>query len=90
IKKRDYQDISFTLANSWQELRLLNLETTKSLQDYLPVDRLNKEDEQKKDDRQFKLRLRFPMGPGSHDPEDASTSDQFKEQLIDNLFNIGS
>ena len=90
IKKRDYQNVSFTLANSWQELRLLNLTTTKSLQDFLPVDRLNKEDEQKKDDRQFNLRLRFPAGPGSRDPEDTSTSDQFKEQLIDNLFNIGS
>ena len=89
IKKRDYQDVSFTLANSWQELRLLDLKTTKSLQDYLPVERLNKEDQQK-DDRQFKLHLKFPTGPGSHDPEDASTSDQFKEQLIDNLFNIGS
>ena len=89
IKKRDYQDVSFTLANSWQELRLLDLKTTKSLQDYLPVERLNRE-EQQKDERQFKLHLRFPTGPGSHDPEDASTSDQFKEQLIDNLFNIGS
>ena len=89
IRKRDYQDVSFTLANSWQELRLLDLKTTKSLQDYLPVERLNKE-EQQKDDRQFNLHLRFPTGPGSRDPEDASTSDQFKEQLIDNLFNIGS
>ncbi|MCR4817583.1 MAG: hypothetical protein K5841_01340 [Fretibacterium sp.] len=89
VKKRDYQNISFTLANSWQNLRLLDLKSTKSLQDYLPLDRLNKE-EQKKDEKQFKLHLRFPMGPGSNDPEDVSAGDQFKEQLIDNLFNIGS
>ncbi|MCR5346227.1 MAG: hypothetical protein K6E38_00445 [Fretibacterium sp.] len=89
IKKRDYQDVSFTLANSWQELRLLDLKTTKSIQDFLPIERLNRE-EQQKDSKQFKLRLRIPTGPGSQDPEDTSTGDQFKEQLIDNLFSIGS
>ncbi|MBR1672155.1 MAG: hypothetical protein IJ702_04450 [Fretibacterium sp.] len=90
VKKRDYQDVSFTLANSWQELRLLNLKTTKSIQDILPIEQLNKSEEQQKDDKQFKLHLKFPAGPGSRNPEDTSTEDQFKEQLIDNLFNIGS
>ena len=43
----------------------------------------------KKDDKQFKLHLKFPTGHGSDDNEELSTSDQFKEQLIDNLFRLG-
>ena len=89
LKSRDYQNVSFTLANSWQELRLLNLKITKPIQDFLPVTQLNKNEEQQKDDKQFKLKLKFPTGPGSGNPEDVSTEDQFKEQLIDNLFRIG-
>ena len=88
LKRRDYQNVSFTLANSWNELRLLNLKITKPIQDFLPVDILNKSEGQQKDDKQFKLNLKFPTGRGSDNPEDVSTSDQFKEQLIDNLFRL--
>ena len=51
VKSRDFQDVSFTLANSWQELRLLDLKIDKPIQDFLPIEVLNKEDQQKKDDK---------------------------------------
>ena len=35
------------------------------------------------------MRLTFPVGQGNESVEDVSASDQFKEQLIDNLFNFG-
>ncbi|MBQ9420008.1 MAG: hypothetical protein IJU31_06515 [Synergistaceae bacterium] len=89
IKRRDYQSISFTLANSWQALRLLNLKITKPLEDFLPLDMLNKDQEKQRDDTQFKLNLKFPVGQGDTSVEEESTGDQFKQQLIDNLFNIG-
>ena len=90
IKKRDFQNVTFTLANSWTELRLLNLKITKSLEEFLPINVLNKEDEEKqRSDTQFKMHLSIPVGPGNESVEDVSTSDQFKEQLIDNLFNFG-
>ena len=88
LKSRDFQDVSFTLANSWQNLRLLNLKIDKPLKDFLPLDALNNEEKQK-DDKQFKLNLKFPTGPGSGSPEDESTEDQLKEQILDNLLNIG-
>lgn len=88
VKRRDFQDVSFTLANSWQELRLLDLKIDKPIQDFLPIDRLNDE-EQRRDDKQFRLDLKFPTGPGDESVEDGSPEDQLKQQLIDNLFNIG-
>lgn len=89
MKRRDFQNVSFTLANSWDKLRLENLKITKPIEDFLPIDILNKEEEAQKDDTQFKLRLKIPTGPGDKSIEEESTTDQFKEQLIDNLFNIG-
>lgn len=89
VKRRDYQSVSFRLANSWQELRLLDLEVSKPIEDFLPIDILNKDEEKQRDDRQFKLNLKFPVGPGDESVEEESTGDQFKQQLIDNLFNIG-
>lgn len=89
VKRRDYQSVSFRLANSWQELRLLDLEVSKPIEDFLPIDILNKDEEKQRDDRQFKLNLKFPVGPGNESVEEESTGDQFKQQLIDNLFNIG-
>ena len=87
VRSRDFQDISFTLANSWQELQLLDLKIDKSIQDILPIDRLNSAEEQK-DDKRFRLNLKFPTGPGGG-YEEETTEDQLKEQIIDNLFNIG-
>ena len=89
IKKRDYQNVTFTLANSWDKLQLLDLKITKPIEDFLPVNLLNKTEEQQKQDTKFQLQLKFPTGPGSDNPEDDSPADQFKQQLIDNLFNIG-
>ncbi len=89
IKKKDFQNVSFTLANSWQNLSLLNLKITKPIEDFLPIDRLNKDQEEQKDDTQFTLRLKIPTGAGVKSVEEESAGDQFKQQLIDNLFNIG-
>ncbi|MBR2208180.1 MAG: hypothetical protein IJ859_05150 [Synergistaceae bacterium] len=89
VKRRDFQTVSFRLANSWNELRLLDLKITKPIEDFLPIDMLNKDQEQQKDDTQFKLNLKIPVGKGDESIEEESTSDQFKQQLIDNLFNIG-
>ena len=89
VKRRDFQNVSFTLANSWQNLRLLNLKITKPIEDFLPIDILNKDEEKQKNDTQFKLNLKIPVGKGDTSVEDESTEDQFKQRLIDNLFNIG-
>ena len=89
IKSRDFQSVSFRLANSWQQLRLLDMKITKPIEDFLPLDILNKDEEKQRDDTQFKLNLRIPVGKGEESVEDESTTDQFKQQLIDNLFNIG-
>ena len=89
VKRRDFQTVSFRLANSWNELRLLDLKITKPTEDFLPIDMLNKDSEQQKDDTQFKLNLKIPVGKGDSSIEEESTSDQFKQQLIDNIFNIG-
>ena len=89
VKKRDYQNVSFTLANSWNEIRLLNLKVTKPIEDFLPIEILNQNEEEQKTDKQFMLNFKFPVGKGNKSVEDESTSDQFKLQLIDNLFNIG-
>ena len=88
IEKRDFQDVSFVLAGSWTDLQLLHLRIDKPLQNYLPLDRLNKTEEQKADDKKFRLNLKIPTGPGAKDTENR-TEDQFKEQLLDNLFNLG-
>ncbi|MBR0074656.1 MAG: hypothetical protein IJP96_02735 [Synergistaceae bacterium] len=88
-KRKDFQNVSFTLANSWTELRLLNLKITKPIEDFLPIDILNKNEEKQKQDTQFTLKLKFPTGKGEKGSEEESTEDQFKQQLIDNLFNFG-
>ena len=89
IKSKDFQNVSFTLANSWDKLSLENLKITKPIEDFLPIDILNRDAEEQKDDTQFKLKLKFPVGPGNKSAEEDSTSDQLKEQMIDNLFNWG-
>ena len=88
IKRRDFQNVSFTLANSWQELRLLNLKITKPIEDFLPIDILNKDEETQKNDTQFKFGIKIPVGKGEKSVEDESASDQLKQQFIDNLFNL--
>ena len=89
VKRKDFQNVSFRLANSWNELRLLDLKITKPIEDFLPIDILNKDEEKQRDDTQFKLNLKIPVGKGNTSIEEDSTEDQFKQQLIDNLFNIG-
>ena len=89
VKSRDYQNVSFTLANSWQNLQLKNLQVTKPIEDILPIDILNRDEEKQKETTQFNLRLKIPTGKGDPSIEEESTGDQFKKQLIDNLFNIG-
>ncbi len=88
IKRRDFQNVSFTLANSWQELRLLNLKITKPIEDFLPIDLLNKDEETQKTDTQFKFGVKIPVGKGEKSVEDESAEDQLKQQLLDNLFNL--
>ena len=89
LKKRDFQNVSFTLANSWNDPQLLDLKITKPIEDFLPIDILNKDEEKQHEEAKFNMRLRIPTGPGDKSVEEESTSDQFKEQLIDNLFNLG-
>ena len=50
VKRKDFQNVSFTLANSWDKLQLLNLKITKPIEDFLPIDILNKDQEKQKDD----------------------------------------
>ena len=88
VKRKDFQNVSFTLSNSWTDLRLLNLKITKPIEDFLPIDILNRDEEKQKDDTQFRLNLKFPTGKGEKSVEEESTGEQFKQQLIDNLFNL--
>ena len=89
VKRKDFQNVSFTLANSWNDPQLLNLKITKPIEDFLPIDILNRDTEEQKNDTQFKLKLKIPTGPGAKSVEEDSTTDQMKEQLLDNLFNWG-
>lgn len=89
IKRKDFQNVSFTLANSWENLSLENLKITKPIEDFLPIDILNRDKEEQKDDTQFKLQLKIPTGKGYKSAEEDSAGDQLKEQIIDNLFNYG-
>ncbi|MBQ6971350.1 MAG: hypothetical protein IJP86_03230 [Synergistaceae bacterium] len=89
IKRRDFQNVSFTLANSPFEPQLRDLKVTKPIEDFLPIDILNGEEEKQKDSVQFKMSIKVPVGKGAPSAEDESPGDQFKQQLIDNLFNIG-
>ncbi|GHV44053.1 hypothetical protein FACS1894204_00460 [Synergistales bacterium] len=85
-KEHDFQDVKFQLRGTWDNLQLLNLQIDKSLEGYLPLNRLNKEEEeQKKSDKQFHLKIDIPVGPGSG--EDGEVENQFKKQMIDNIFN---
>lgn len=88
ISKRDFQDVSFVLTGGWSNLQLLNLRIDKPLQDYLPLEKLNRTEEQRGDGARFRLNLKFPTGPGAEGGEDP-TGDQLKNQLLDNLLNIG-
>ena len=86
VKRRDFQNVSFTLANSWDNLQFLDLKVTKPIEEFLPINMLNKNEEAQREEQKFKLQLKFPVGKGEHNPEDDSTEDQLKQQLIDNLF----
>ena len=89
IKRRDFQNVSFTLANSPYDPQLRDLKVTKPIEDFLPIDVLNRDEEKQRDTTQFKMSFKLPVGKGAPSAEDESPSDQFKQQLIDNLFNIG-
>ena len=89
VKRRDYQNVSFTLYDSWTSLQLLDLKITKSIEDIIPINILNQDEEKQKEEAQFKMSLKFPTGPGDKSIEEESTEDQLKQQFIDNLFNIG-
>ena len=89
MKRRDFQNVSFTLANSWKDPRLLDLKITKPIEDFLPIDILNKDEEKQKEDVGFKMSIKLPVGKGAPSAEDESAGDQFKQQLIDNIFKIG-
>jgi hypothetical protein len=84
--ERDFQDVTFQLKGSWQELQLLNLKIDKSLENYLPINKLNPENTQMKESqKKIQFNITIPTGPGGDDETDAQ--DQFKKQLIDNIFN---
>ena len=84
--ERDFQDVTFQLKGSWQELQLLNLKIDKSLENYLPINQLNEKDTQiKENQKKIQFNITVPTGPGGDDETD--TQDQFKKQLIDNIFN---
>ena len=70
-------------------MSLENLKITKPIEDFLPIDILNRDKEEQKDDTQFKLQLKIPTGKGYKSAEEDSAGDQLKEQIIDNLFNYG-
>ena len=86
---RDFQNVSFTLANSWKEPQLRDLKVTKPIEDFLPINVLNKDEEKQKETTQFKMSFKLPVGEGAPSAEEESPGDQFKRQLIDNLFNLG-
>ncbi len=86
---RDFQNVSFTLANSWEEPQLRDLKVTKPIEDFLPIDVLNKNEEKQKETTQFKMSFKLPVGEGAPSAEEEKPGDQFKRQLIDNLFNLG-
>ncbi|MBQ9629935.1 MAG: hypothetical protein IJR43_11855, partial [Synergistaceae bacterium] len=89
LQGRDFQNVSFTLANSWNNLSLENLKVTKPIEEFLPINVLNGDEEKQKSEAKFGIRLKIPTGPGEKSVEEESTTEQFKKQLIDNLFNIG-
>jgi hypothetical protein len=84
--ERDFQDVTFQLKGSWQELQLLDLKIDKSLEGFLPPKILSETGEQgKENQKKIQFNITIPTGHGASDEEDAE--DQFKKQLIDNLFN---
>lgn len=89
LQGRDFQNVSFTLANSWDNLSIENLKVTKPIEEFLPINVLNGDEEKQKTEAKFNIRLKIPTGPGESSIEDESTTEQFKKQLIDNLFNLG-
>ena len=48
-----------------------------------------KDEEKQKETTQFKMSFKLPVGEGAPSAEEESPGDQFKRQLIDNLFNLG-
>lgn len=86
---RDYQNVTFTLTNAHGTPAIKDLKVTKSIEDFLPINVLNRDEEKQKETTQFKMSFKIPVGEGAPSAEEESTTDQFKRQLIDNLFNIG-
>jgi hypothetical protein len=84
-EERDFQDATFQLKGSWSELHLLNLTIDKSLENYLPLERLNAEEERKESEKKIHFKLQIPVGPGGGD--DDAPEDQLKRQILDNLLN---
>jgi hypothetical protein len=85
ITDRDFQDVSFQLRGSWDELQLLNLKIDKPLEGYLPIRTSDSLPTHREDNRKIKFNIKIPTGPGGEDEENAQ--DQFKRQLLDNLLN---
>ena len=89
LQGRDFQNVSFTIAGSWNNPGIENLKVTKPIEEFLPINVLNGDEEKQKSEAKFGIRLKIPTGPGEKSIEEESATEQFKKQLIDNLFNIG-
>jgi hypothetical protein len=83
--ERDFEDVTFRLKGSGQELQLLNLTIDKSFEEYLPLRNDAATQQRKENERKIRFNLNIPTGPGGDD--DLSPQDQFKKQLLDNLLN---
>ena len=86
LQNRDFQDVTFQLKGSWKELQLLNLKIDKSLETYLPLKKMNAEEENEEKERKIQFHLRIPVGPGG-EGDDENPEDQVKRQFLDNLLN---
>ena len=67
-------------------MNLLNLKIDKSLEGFLPLKIQNETEQQiKENQKKIQFNITIPTGPGGGDETDAQ--EQFKKQLIDNIFN---
>jgi hypothetical protein len=83
--EHDFQDVTFQLKGSWQELQLLDLKIDKSLESYLPLSNQNETKQNKESEKKIQFNIKIPTGSGGNNGED--TQNQFKKQLLDNIFN---
>ncbi len=73
----------------WDRIQLLNIKIAEPIGDILLIDILTKDEEKQKESTQFKVSITVSVGKGGPSIEEESPGDQFKQHLIDNLFNIG-